>query len=306
MKPRRVGVLLNAASGSAEDCDKLRASLESAFASVDIAAEFAVFTGDGLRAGTERVLEKAKAGELDAIAVGGGDGTISTVANVLAGTNVRLGIIPTGTLNHFAKDLKIPMAIEEAVAVIGAGHSRSVDVADVNGRIFINNSSIGLYPYLVLDRTRRQRGSGLPKWLAMIPAGFRALRYFPIHRLSIHAPDGAETHRSPCVFIGNNEYRIDGRSLGTRDRLDEGRLYVYVAKQKSRMALLWLACRSILGLLNQQQDLRALALPAVEIDSHHGRILVAFDGEIEIMRSPLHYCIKPEALQVFAPAPAAG
>jgi diacylglycerol kinase family enzyme len=216
-----------------------------------------------------------------------------------------LGIIPAGTLNHFAKDLNIPLAIEEAVAVIGAGHSRTVDVAEVNGRIFINNSSIGLYPYLVLDRVRRQRRSGLPKWLAMIPAGFRALRYFPVHRLSIHAPDGAETHRSPCVFIGNNEYRIDGRSLGTRDRLDEGRLHVYVAKQKSRVGLLWLACRSILGLLNQQQDLRALALPAVEIDSHHRRVLVAFDGEIESMRSPLHYRIKPEALRVFAPAPAA-
>jgi diacylglycerol kinase family enzyme len=304
LKPRRVSVLLNAGSGSATDCDKLRANLESAFSSVDVAADVAVFTGDGLRAGAERALQKAKAGELDAIVVGGGDGTISTVANVFAGTSVPLGIIPAGTLNHFAKDLKIPLEVEEAVAVIGAGHSRSVDVAEVNGRIFINNSSIGLYPYLVLDRVRRQRRSGLPKWLAMILAGFRALLYLPVQRLSIYAPDGTETHRSPCVFIGNNEYRMDGASLGTRDRLDEGRLHLYVAKQESRLALLGLACRSILGLLSQQQDLRALMLPAVEIDSHHRRLLVAFDGEIEVMRAPLHYRIKPRALRVFAPAPA--
>ena len=82
-------------------------------------------------------------GELDAVVVGGGDGSIRTVASVLVGTDVPLGIIPLGTLNHFAKDLRIPLIADRAVAVLASGKRRYVDVGEVNGEIFINNSSIG-------------------------------------------------------------------------------------------------------------------------------------------------------------------
>ena len=303
MKPQRVRVLLNAFSGKSggEGRDKIRNALESAFQNQTLTASFESLKGEDLRAGAERALRRVTAGEVDAIVVGGGDGTISTVTSVIAGSGVPLGIIPLGTLNHFAKDLKIPTAIDEAVAIIAAGQLRSVDVGEVNGRIFVNNSSIGFYPYLVLDRERRTSREGLPKWFAMILASLQALRYFPLRRLSIRTPSSAEAYRSPCVFIGNNVYRISGRSLGTRDRLDEGQLSVYVAKQQSRLALLWLAFRSVLGFLDQQTDLRAFHLPTVEISSHHGRLLIAFDGEIETIRSPLHYRIRPGALRVFAP-----
>jgi diacylglycerol kinase family enzyme len=101
--------------------------------------------------------------------------------------------------------------------------------------------------------------------------------------------------------VGNNVYRLNGRSLGTRERLDEGELSVYIAKQQSRLALLWLSCRAFLGFLNEQQDLRSFNIPAVDISSRHRRLLVAFDGEVETMRSPLHYRIRPRALRVFAP-----
>src|SRR5262249_47332520 len=162
----------------------------------------------------------------------------------------------------------------------------------------------GLYPYLVLDRERRRRRSGMPKWLAMIAAAFHVLRFFPLRRLSIHAPGGAETCHSPCVFVGNNGYRIDGASLGTRERGAEGTLCLFVARQTSRAALLWLACRCILGRVDQKRDLRSLSLPAIDIEAHHRRLLVAFDGEVETMRSPLHYRIRPGMLRVFVPSPA--
>ena len=303
MKPQRVGVLLNAFSGQSggEGRDKLRATLESAFEKHALTASLEFLTGEDLRAGAVRALQRATAGELDAIIVGGGDGTISTVASVLAGSGVPLGIIPLGTLNHFAKDLKIPLAIDDAVALVAAGGSRPVDVGEVNGRIFINNSSIGIYPYLVLDRERRMGREGFPKWLAMILAGLRALRYFPLRRLSIRTSGWEEAYRSPCVLVGNNVYQISGPSLGTRDRLDEGQLSLYVARQQGRLALLWLAFRSLLGLLDGQRAMRTFTLPAVEISSRHRRLLVAFDGEIETVRSPLHYRIRREALRVFAP-----
>lgn len=301
MKPQRVRVLLNASSGKSQGRNKLRAALALAFEKHELSASVEFLSGEGLRDAAERALQKVCAGELDAIIVGGGDGTISTLAGVVAGTDVPLGIIPLGTLNHFAKDLKIPLDLDEAVALIAAGDVRSVDVGEVNGRIFINNSSIGLYPYLVVDRERRRRRERMPKWIAMILAGLRALRYFPVHRLSIRAAGTTETDRSPCVFVGNNVYQLNGRSLGTRERLDEGELSVYIAKQQSRLALLWLSCRAFLGFLNEQQDLRSFNIPAVDISSRHRRLLVAFDGEVETMRSPLHYRIRPRALRVFAP-----
>jgi diacylglycerol kinase family enzyme len=303
LKPQRVCVLLNAFSGKSEGegRTKLRAALESAFENHALSAGLEFLTGRDLRAGAERALQRATGGELDAIIVGGGDGTISTVASILAGSGVPLGIIPLGTLNHFAKDLKIPLAIDEAVALIAAGDSRPVDVGEVNGRIFVNNSSIGIYPYLVLDRKRRTGRGGLPKPLALILASLKALRYFPLRRLSIRTSGWTEAYRSPCMFVGNNVYRLSGPSLGTRDRLDEGQLSLYVAKQQSRLALLWLASRSFLGFLDQQRDLRTFNLAAVEISSRHRRLLVAFDGEIETFKSPLQYRIRPGALRVFAP-----
>jgi diacylglycerol kinase family enzyme len=304
LKPRRVSVLLNAASGKSgnTDRDRLRVALDWAFRTHEIAASLAFINGQDLRAKAELAVQKVAEGEFDAIVIGGGDGTVGTVAGVLAGTDVPLGIIPLGTLNHFAKDLKIPLDLEEAVALMAAGEVHSVDVGEVNGRIFINNSSIGLYPYLVVERDRRRRRAGLPKWLAMIPAVLRALRYFPVRRLSIRAAGAAEAYRSPCVFVGNNIYRIKGPSLGTRDRLDEGQLSVYVARQQSRLALLWLSCRAFFGFLDEQRDLGSFNVPAVEISSRHRQLLVSFDGEIETMRSPLHYRIRPRALRVFAPS----
>jgi len=209
LKPQRVSVLLNASScivdGAARD--RLRAALEAAFETYVMAASLEFLAGAELRAGAERALQSIKRGERDAVIVGGGDGSISTVAGVLAGSGVPLGVIPLGTLNHFAKDLKIPLAVVEAVAVIAAGATRPIDVGEVNGLIFINNSSIGFYPYLVLDRERQRRRHGLPKWLAMIAACLRAVRHFPLRRLTISAEGWTQSYRSPCVFVGNNEYR---------------------------------------------------------------------------------------------------
>ena len=96
-------------------------------------------------------MAQAKRGEIDAIVVGGGDGSVRTVAGVLADTGVPLGVLPLGTLNHFAKDLGIPLKVEQAAAAIAAGHTRNVDIAEVNGKTFINNSSIGIYPYMQLN-----------------------------------------------------------------------------------------------------------------------------------------------------------
>jgi diacylglycerol kinase family enzyme len=302
-KPLRVAALLNQAAGTilCRDGNELGETLAAAFARHGIDAALQLLPGTALKAGAERALQEAKAQRLDAIVVGGGDGSIASVAGVLAETGVPLGILPLGTFNHFAKELDIPLTLEGAVAAIAAGHVRSVDLGEVNGEIFVNNSSIGVYPYLVLDRKRLREQHGMGKWPAMALAAWRTLRYFPIRRLSIRVGSFVEPYRSPCVFIGNNEYCLSGRVAGRRERLDAGELCVYVAKRQSRFSLIWLACRSILGMLDQSRDLRVVKVPSAKITSRTSRLLVALDGEVIVIRPPLHYRVRPNALRVFAP-----
>ena len=302
-KPLRVAVLLNRAAGNL-DCDggvKLSDGLPAAFEKHGIAAKLDFLSGADLQAGAQQTMERLTAGEFDAIVVGGGDGSIRTVAGVLAGTGVPLGILPLGTLNHFAKDLGMPASLDEAIAVIAAGAVRSIDVGEVNGEIFINNSSIGVYPSLVVDRDRRRSLHGLGKWTAMALAVVRTLRRFPLRRLSVCADDCVEPYRSPCVFVGNNEYGLTGRGLGKRQNIEKGELCLYVAKQQSRLALFWLACRSMLGWLDEARDLRILKISRAQITSRTSRLLVALDGEVMMMRPPLHYRTRAGELRVFAP-----
>src|SRR3984957_2449818 len=300
----RVGVLLNASAGTIERQGnrRLRGDLTSAFDIHGISAVMEFLSGAELCSAAKRVRQRVVAGELDAVVVGGGDGSIRTVASVLAGSDVPLGIIPLGTLNHFARDLRIPVFADRAVAVIASGEQRYVDVGEINGKIFINNSSIGIYPYLVLERERRRRRRRLSKWTAIVLALPRVLRHLPLFRLKIRIQGLVEPCRSPCVLIGNNEYRLTVPAFGRRDRLDRGELCVYIAKVQSRTSMFSLACRCILGLLDQQRDLRIFKGDTADISSRRSRLLVAFDGEVETMRSPLHCRNWPGALRVFAPA----
>src|SRR5207342_1025227 len=123
-----------------------RDRLAEAFRSAGVAATFDLVDGGRIEEAAAAAMEMAALGSIDAVIVGGGDGTVRAVAGAVAGSNVPLGILPLGTLNHFARDIGLPIDLEQAVAVIVAGHHRRVDLAEVNGRVFINNSSVGIYP----------------------------------------------------------------------------------------------------------------------------------------------------------------
>lgn len=277
-----------------------------AFARHGIEAEVRFVPGASIAAEAQAALADAIAGSIDAVVVGGGDGTVGTVAGVLADSGVALGLLPLGTLNHFSKDLGLPQDVEGAVRVIADGWSRAVDIAEVNGRVFINNSSIGIYPYMVVDRDRRQHADGKGKWPAMALAFARMLWRFPRRRLRLRAHGGSRPYRTPCLFIGNNAYGIELMTLGRRDRLDGGRLWLFLAKQRTRLGLVGFALRAAVGRIDAVRDFEALASPTVEIEMRASRVHVATDGEVTTMRPPLLYRSRPLALRVFAiPQPVA-
>lgn len=303
-KPQRVCVLLNAGGGSLQGADLAaeQARLARLFAARGLEAAIEVLEGNAILGRAREALERARRGELTAVVVGGGDGTLSGVAGVLAGTGVPLGILPLGTLNHFAKDLGVPIEIEAAADVIAAGNRRRVDIGEVNGEVFINNSSVGFYPHMVLERERRQ-SEGWSKWPAMAIAFLRMMRRFPRRRLLICAEGDVAPCRTPFVFVGNNAYGTGLTTLGTRAHLDGGELCLYVARHRGPLGFIRLAFRAALGRLDEAREFDTWHLPAAEIRSRTSRLLVARDGEVQMMRTPLRYRIRPAALEVFAPEP---
>jgi diacylglycerol kinase family enzyme len=299
----KVFAIINAGAGSVGvgDAGAFRESLASAFQQHGIEAELQFVQGDQILSAAERALVAARQRRIDAVVVGGGDGTVRTVAGVLAGTGVSLGVLPLGTLNHFSKDLGLPETPEAAAAVIAAGHTRRVDLGEVNDEIFINNSSLGIYPYLVVDRDRQMSETTRSKWMAASVACLRVLRRFPTRRLIIHVEGGAEPTRTPCLFIGNNEYQVTPLALGQRQRMDGGELWLCIVRQRDPVRLLWLAFRLAVGLADPATELATVQVKAAEIRSRASRLPVALDGEVVVMRPPLLYRSRPGDLIVFAP-----
>jgi diacylglycerol kinase family enzyme len=274
----------------------------------------AQFAANGVQAQVEQVSEGTEiiptvqrllAAGARTIVAGGGDGTISAVASQLAGTDAVLGVLPLGTLNHFAKDLGMPLAQDEAVAALLAGTVEAVDIGEVNGRIFINNSSLGLYPDIVRDRERRQRRLGHSKWRALVAASVDMLRRYAVLRVQIDLEDETHALRTPFLFIGNNEYTMEGFQIGERRGLQDGTLALYTAQRTGRFGLLRLAFLALVHRLQQARDFHTALAQEFVVHSGHRKLRVATDGEVTLMDTPLRYRCRPGALRVITPpAPA--
>jgi diacylglycerol kinase family enzyme len=300
-KTSAVAVVLNASAGPAGGSDgrDTLSRVREAFERSGLPAEIVAVGPEGLLAAAQRAVDS----EAKVVVIGGGDGTLSSGASALVGGSKPLGILPLGTLNHFAKDVGIPLDLGAAVEVIRDGHVSVVDVGEVNGRVFLNNSSIGLYPSAVDQREELRRGHRGGKWSAMVHASADVFRRFPLldARLQIEGRTVAVT--TPFIFVGNNRYEMNLFSLGTRANLDGGELSLYLTRNTGRMGLLRLAFLALLGRLEQARDFRSFTLPEVEIRTGRRSLRVSLDGEVVKMSSPIRYRLRPRALRVLTPPP---
>jgi diacylglycerol kinase family enzyme len=259
-----------------------------------------VDSGDDIAAALARALSDG----CETVVAGGGDGTLNAVASGLVGRGVTLGVLPLGTLNHFAKDMNIPLDPEAALRTVADGQPLSIDVGEVNGRFFLNNSSLGLYPTIVHERELRQMRLGSAKWPAFAWATVAALRRYPFLDARLTADRDEQVLRTPFIFIGNNEYLMDGLRIGAREALDRGVLSVCVAQRTGRWGLVRLAFRALFGHIREARDFRAMLARDIVIETHHRRVRVSTDGELCMLDTPLHYCIHAAALRVIVPRPA--
>jgi diacylglycerol kinase family enzyme len=292
-------VLINRGGGAvAADpgiVDKIADVLESAGVDADIE----LLDGGDCEVRCRAIAERGD----EYLVVGGGDGTVGAAASALAGTETALGILPLGTLNHFARDLEIPTELPAAATLIATRNERRVDVGEMNGRTFINNSAIGLYPLMVVDRDLQRKRLGRSKRLAMIVASLRTLVRFGHHRLTLTI-NNEQTGRvdTPLLFVGNNDYRLDLGAPGRRESLDDGQLCVLVMRQKTRRGLIAASIRALINRSRSDDMVRIEGVDRLSVGSRRSHLAVSLDGEIVRAAPPLDYAIRKRALRVIAPA----
>lgn len=293
-------VLLNPSAGSLfvrkAASDPRRVA--DAFAAAGVDAEVQVVGGADLQPAVRRAARR----HADMLVVGGGDGSVRAAAAVLAGTDVPLGVLPLGTLNHFARDLGIPFHLDDAIRVLVDGNRRAIDVADVNGHVFVNNAAIGSYPRLVEEREKHRQRRKIAKWRAAALAFGATFLALPRVDLELAGPGLTTRVTTSFLLVGNNRYGTGVRDFGRRARLDEGVLSLWVAHGGGRWDATESLFRLVAGRSEHDTTMQAAVMSELTVDAPTSRLRIAVDGEVRHLTTPLCFSVRRGALHVVAPA----
>lgn len=250
------------------------------------------------------------------VVAAGGDGTISSVANAVAGTGCPLGVIPEGTFNYFCRAYGISSDTAEAVQQLLDGVTKPVQAGRVNGLLFLVNASLGLYPQVLEDRESFKAALGRSRFVAGLAALYTLLRRPGQLALQLRAGGHTALHRTPTLFIANNALQLQQTGLMPAPDSAEsaapaelpGLLHAVLLAPVSTCRLFGLALRGAFGTLGEAKD-TVLHFPFDELEVQargylgRRRIKVAADGEVHWMQSPLRFEVVPEALQLVVPTP---
>jgi diacylglycerol kinase family enzyme len=291
-----IPVFFHADSGSAVDAEALR----RAGAGVGLPFEPVDLRGD------DDAIAPWRARRPPLWVAAGGDGTVSRIAALALEGGGELGVLPRGTRNHFARDLGLPLELDDAAAVLAHGTTSAVDVGELGERVFVNNACLGLYTRFVLVREHEEQRPGLKLWPALAKAAWQALRTSRDLEVRLRADDDALARRTPVLLVGNNAYNIEGPGRGRRERLDRGRLSVYVLRTRSRAGLVWFGLRALVGAVSAGRDFDALDTDSLVVAAGKAELEVALDGEVLRVPTPLRFGIRPRALRVRVPAAKTG
>jgi len=211
-----------------------------------------------------------------ALGVAGGDGSLGTVAQVALERDLPFAVVPFGTRNHFARDAGLDPDDPIAALAAFAGRERRIDVGRVGDAVFLNNVSLGVYAHLV---HRREHARRRHETLARLRALGIALR----RPRPVRARIGGEWRRAAVLLVANNAYRLDPFSVGERERLDQGRLHLYVAQRA--FPIRW----------------DETAATRFELEVEPSPVEAAIDGEPARLTSPIELRIEPLGLRLLQP-----
>ncbi|MEO8189815.1 MAG: diacylglycerol kinase family protein [Acidobacteriota bacterium] len=290
---RERGILLaNPRSGAADDDgEEIRAAAADAgLEVVDLvpSLDLRAFIESRIESGTKLFV------------VAGGDGSIHAAAQGLVNREADLAVVPMGSLNHFARDLGLPLEWREALAVALAGKTRAIDVGRINGRYFLNNVLIGVYAR-ISEYRERYRGS-MGKWRAYAKSIRMALRHFHHVSLALEASGRKVRIRTQLftVSVGMDDLSRLGL-LAPRTDLAAGALHVYWLPRLSRGAFALAIARYILGVSETFGDFESIGTDRLSLDFSRPQLRVAVDGELSRLSAPVEIEVIPSGLRVRVP-----
>lgn len=238
----------------------------------------------------------------DVVVAAGGDGTQSAVAGALAGTDTLMGVLPGGTFNYFARDLGVGETIEEALETLLDARPRAVDVGRIDGLVFLNNISLGVYPHILKTREgiyKRWGRSRIAAYWSVLVA-MRRLRH-PMRLTAI--VEGEERHfTTALVFVARSAYQLASFGLEGAEAVRNGQMAVLIAKARKPLPLMRSALRLALGLSAKNSDFDLIVADSLTIETARPRQLIAHDGEKTRMESPFHVDVMHGGLKVLVPA----
>lgn len=277
----KITLVYNPKSGTALSLDELRDKCDAH----GVTIEHAIDITDNFPQSLEPHLNKGAH-----IAAIGGDGTLNSVVQAIYKSEVIFIPLPGGTLNHFTKDIGVVQDLDQALANLSSSSPTRVDIALVNNRVFLNNSSLGIYPSSLLVRETVEEKLG--KWPAAVVGVVRALVKFRLYTVTIEG----ETFRTPFIFIGNNNYHLD--KGGQRDSVTAGKLCAYAIRSPRRSTLVTLLFYAIFKRLRQAEEFIIHDDTQIDIATKRTTVSVSADGEVLRLSSPLHYTSVPGGLLV--------
>jgi diacylglycerol kinase family enzyme len=290
-------VILNAGSGGRR-AKELHSLIAEAFRARGVEANILLAkSGKDLVA----LARRAREGPSEVVVAAGGDGTLNAVASELLGTGKSLGILPAGTFNYVARNLGIPLDIAEAVGTAAQRHTVDIDLAEVNGRIFFNNASIGLYPSIIRQREQEYRRWGRRQLVAYAAVARALFQRSPFMGVHISAAGEELPVRTPLVFVGNNRYQLEEFGLPGSECAGSGKLAIYVARPTGWTGLMLLAVQALLGRLHGERRLQLICTEKARVTTRRPRLPVALDGEVLLLETPLRFTTRLSALKVIMP-----
>jgi diacylglycerol kinase family enzyme len=296
-----ITVILNVGSGH-RDAATCESEIRAGFDAVGRAHRIVVAeSAEEVEKQTRLALVAARS-EAPIIVAAGGDGTINLVAGLVLAHELPFGVIPLGTFNYFARDLGIPLDPRAAATAIATGYTRRVHVARVNGHLFLNNASFGLYRRLLEDRERNKQRFGRYKIVAMFSALATLWRFRQVYTLRMQLDGQPATLRTPMLFFGLNSLQLEKLDLDVARCTRAGQMAVIALQPTSRWHLLGLALKGVLQGLHDSPELRCHGASEVLVEQPGLRqTRVAVDGESFDCALPLRFEVQRDALRVVVP-----
>lgn len=249
----------------------------------------------------EAFVKQAVADGFTTIVAAGGDGTVMGVAHALMDTKARLAVLPLGTFNYFARGLGLPQEPTEAARAILGGHARRISAGTVNGQLFLNNASVGLYPTILQAREDIYDRLGRSRLLAHWSVLRTLMRFQRPLRVVLETDGRRVPRRTPLIFVARSAYQLERFGLKGAQAISDDQFAVFLARDAGRLGLFRLALRLVLRRVEVGRDVDLIYTDHMLLETPKRRPRVAFDGEKRRMVAPLEFRILRDCLSIIVP-----